>query len=213
MKNRSLCSKSTGKCLGLCFFFNYVNMIYLLSLATTHTRNERPIDFCSNSIFREFFSSRELSFVPLPQFYAPRTQNQNWKIEGKFFPAKCIAAPEERSGIFLVCLHMQTVLFPSNVFRKQRLRATSDRHCSAFRIAVEHGAEAHHVSFPRRHQHCSENKHVCVHKCCSSRSILIEQCSSLWDTTKSSQKRSCVDFWRSYYVVVRVGDGESLKVT
>lgn len=113
-----------------------------------------------------------------------------------FFPAKCIASRGARRADreFSSCLHMQTVLFrQKNAFR------VSDRH-RIDRSEIELSVRKRWSSGPQFPNIISIIVCVCtqIESFCSSRSILIEQCSSLWKADDEEfTDWSCVDRWWS----------------
>lgn len=160
----------------------FMSMIYFLPLAT-HTK---AMCLCFNSLFREFFlpfpkkeNFLRVFFCPCSQFFAPRAQNQNWKIEENF-PRKMYrrAAPEDDREFSCVYTRRRCC----SVKRySQTQRFEHDKFFLSWLRRSHFSPTPHHP--PQRQDNINIfNLSLCVHSewvSRSSRSILIEQCSSL----------------------------------
>lgn len=164
----------------------YFLPLFIFSLTDTQALFYAAFLFSPSFFFISFKSKRIFIYFSdfSSQFLAPRTQNQNWTIE-KFSPRKVYEAPEadrEFSSVY-TCRRC----FLSNVFRK--LRGFNGK--NFLWRALKQLRPQPIVTFPCptiRNINISACGDVRAHKIfCSSRSILIEQCSSLRNTTESSE--------------------------
>lgn len=129
----------------------------------------------------------------------------------KFLPAKCITseAPEDDREFSCVYsyVYMQTMLF------RQMFLASTEVWTEKI-VAKDHSLKPDRsplwVSLVRLNE-TSSCINMCAHEIfCSSRSILIEQCSSLWKTTKSSKT---VIMCSNFCCVCLMGDVLKLRQT
>lgn len=170
-----------------------VNMIYFLSLAAlSHTHAQYAVimlQFYFSASFLFFLAKGKFPSEFLFAFPALCATNSKSKLKiEETFPRKIVSRGARRwSGIFLVSTHADGA-FPSNVFsRAQRFRPSLQFKTARWSNWTASHRISSRVSLSIKRRNINMFSRFDVLGWCSSRSILIEQCSSLWNTTKSSQ--------------------------